>query len=65
MALIAFGIQKAIAMGINELDFDNGDEEYKKHWVNKEYTIGTMELSTEKTAGKPHWEMSFVDRHEK
>ena len=44
-ALIAFGIQQAIAMGIREVDFGNGDEEYKKHWVNNEYTIGTMELA--------------------
>lgn len=43
-ALIAFGIQQAIAMGVHELDFGNGDEAYKKHWVNKEYMISTMEL---------------------
>jgi CelD/BcsL family acetyltransferase involved in cellulose biosynthesis len=43
-ALIAFGIQQAIAMGIHEFDFGDGDEEYKKHWVNREYMIGTMEL---------------------
>lgn len=43
-ALIAFGIQQAIGITIHELDFGNGDETYKKHWVNKEYTIGTMEL---------------------
>jgi CelD/BcsL family acetyltransferase involved in cellulose biosynthesis len=43
-ALIAFGIQQAIAMGIHEFDFGDGDEEYKEHWVNSKYTIGTMEL---------------------
>ena len=43
-ALIAFGIQQAIAMGIREFDFGDGDEEYKEHWVNRTYTIGTMEL---------------------
>jgi CelD/BcsL family acetyltransferase involved in cellulose biosynthesis len=43
-ALIAFGIQQAIAMGIHEFDFGDGDEEYKQHWVNSEYTISTMEL---------------------
>jgi CelD/BcsL family acetyltransferase involved in cellulose biosynthesis len=44
-AFIAFGIQQAIAMGVHELDFGNGDEAYKKHWVNKEYAIGAMELA--------------------
>lgn len=43
-ALIAFGIQQAIAMGIHEFDFGDGDESYKEHWVNSEYMIGTMEL---------------------
>jgi CelD/BcsL family acetyltransferase involved in cellulose biosynthesis len=43
-ALIAFGIQQAIAMGIHEFDFGDGDEEYKEHWFNSEYMIGTMEL---------------------
>jgi CelD/BcsL family acetyltransferase involved in cellulose biosynthesis len=43
-ALIAFGIQQAIAMGIQEFDFGDGDEDYKEHWVNSKYTIGTMEL---------------------
>lgn len=44
-ALIAFGIQQAIAMGAHEFDFGDGDEAYKRHWTNSEYTIGTMELS--------------------
>jgi CelD/BcsL family acetyltransferase involved in cellulose biosynthesis len=43
-ALIAFGIEQAIAMGIHEFDFGDGDESYKEHWVNSEYMIGTMEL---------------------
>jgi|ERR1044071_1931136 CelD/BcsL family acetyltransferase involved in cellulose biosynthesis len=44
-ALLAFGIQQAIAMRIHEFDFGDGDEAYKKHWVNSEYAIGTMELT--------------------
>ena len=44
-ALIAFGIQQAIAMGIHEFDFGDGDEPYKRHWTNSEYSIGAMELT--------------------
>jgi len=45
-ALIAFGIQQAIAMGAHEFDFGDGDEAYKRHWTNSEYAIGRMELTS-------------------
>jgi len=43
-ALLAFAIRQAIAMGFREFDFGEGDEAYKKHWTNKEYVVGEMEL---------------------
>jgi CelD/BcsL family acetyltransferase involved in cellulose biosynthesis len=43
-ALLASAIRQAIVMGFREFDFGEGDEAYKKHWTNKEYVVGEMEL---------------------
>ena len=43
-SLYAFAIRQAIAEGIHEFDFGDGDEAYKQHWTNSEYRVGKLEL---------------------
>lgn len=42
--LDAFAIKQAIAEGLHEFDFGSGDEAYKLHWTNHEYTVSEVEL---------------------
>jgi CelD/BcsL family acetyltransferase involved in cellulose biosynthesis len=43
-ALIAFAIQQAIATGLQDLDFGEGDEAYKQNWSNHSYAIRELDL---------------------
>src|SRR5262245_32734909 len=43
-ALIAFAIQQAIAMGLEELDFGEGEEVYKQNWSNSSYTVRELDI---------------------
>ena len=43
-ALIAFAIQQAIATGLHDLDFGEGDEAYKQNWSNHSYAIRELDL---------------------
>jgi CelD/BcsL family acetyltransferase involved in cellulose biosynthesis len=45
-ALIAFAIRHAIAMGLEELDFGEGDEAYKQNWSNSSYMIRELDIIT-------------------
>lgn len=44
-ALFAFGINRAIEMGLKEYDFAEGKEAYKTSWVNGSYVVGEIELA--------------------
>jgi CelD/BcsL family acetyltransferase involved in cellulose biosynthesis len=43
-SLYAFAIRQAIAEGLHEIDFGDGDEAYKQHWTNLEYGISEVDL---------------------
>jgi CelD/BcsL family acetyltransferase involved in cellulose biosynthesis len=43
-ALIAFAIQQAIAMGLETLDFGEGEEAYKQNWSNSSYMVRELEI---------------------
>jgi CelD/BcsL family acetyltransferase involved in cellulose biosynthesis len=43
-ALIAFAIQQAIAMGLEKLDFGEGEEAYKQNWSNSSYMVRELEI---------------------
>lgn len=53
-ALFAFSIREAIAGGLSEYDFGEGDEAYKLSWTNSSYVVSKLELSPrpEKNAAK-------------
>lgn len=42
--LYAFAIKQAIAEGLNEVDFGDGDEAYKRHWTSQKYGISEVDL---------------------
>ena len=42
--LYAFVIRQAIAEGLHEFDFGEGEEAYKLHWTNREYRVSEVEL---------------------
>jgi CelD/BcsL family acetyltransferase involved in cellulose biosynthesis len=42
--LIAFAIQQAIAMGLNDIDLGEGEEAYKQSWSNSSYVIRELEI---------------------
>ncbi len=42
--LFAFGIQRAIAMGMQEYDFTEGKERYKESWANARYRVMEIEI---------------------
>jgi CelD/BcsL family acetyltransferase involved in cellulose biosynthesis len=43
-ALIAFAIQQAIAMRLEDLDFGEGEEAYKQNWSNNSYMIRELDI---------------------
>ena len=43
-ALFAYGIQEAIAMGLEEYDFTRGTEAYKESWATGSYPVSEVEL---------------------
>lgn len=43
-ALFAFGIQQAIAMGMQEYEFAEGKERYKESWANAHYRVMEIEI---------------------
>ena len=43
-ALFAYGIQQAIAMGLEEYDFTRGTETYKESWATGSYPVSELEL---------------------
>lgn len=42
--LYAFAIRQAIAEGLHEVDFGDGDEVHKQHWTKRKYGISEVEL---------------------
>jgi CelD/BcsL family acetyltransferase involved in cellulose biosynthesis len=42
--LYAFAIRQAIAEGLHEVDFGDGDEAYKRHWTDRKYGISEVDL---------------------
>ena len=43
-SLLAFAIEQAIATGLNELDFGEGEEAYKQTWTNSSYMIRELDI---------------------
>lgn len=43
-ALFAFGIRRAIEMGLREYDFGEGKEAYKNIWTNSSYVVSELQL---------------------
>jgi CelD/BcsL family acetyltransferase involved in cellulose biosynthesis len=44
-ALIAFAVRQAIASGLHELDFGEGDEAYKESWSNSSYLVRELSFT--------------------
>lgn len=42
--LFAFGIKKAIELGLQEYDFTEGRESYKSHWTNSSYIVSEIQV---------------------
>ncbi len=43
-ALFAFGIEQAIAMGLREYDFTEGNEIYKHSWATSSYAVSELNI---------------------